>query len=127
MTGADVAVSVTNVTARLACMADRHSGLVAFLSFVVDGRLRLSGITLRVTLAARPTLVFPARRTRHGRRRYFVAPISTAAREALEVAVMAALPREVLAAVAVAQAAARAAQRVPASRRRLRAAEGSAP
>ena len=68
-----------------------RSGLIAYLSFLVGGKLRIDGVTLRRTHAGRLTLSFPAKRTHSGAEKPYIRPIDDAAREEIEAQVLAAL------------------------------------
>ena len=70
---------------------DRGQGLLGFLSCVVDGQLKLDGITLRQTRDGRLTLAFPERRDSAGRRHPYVRPVDDAARAAIEHEILQAL------------------------------------
>lgn len=68
-----------------------RSGLIAYLSFLVGGKLRIDGVTLRRTRGGRLILSFPAKRNGGGVERPFVRPIDSATREAIEQQVFAEL------------------------------------
>ena len=70
-----------------------RDGLLGYVSFLLDGRVRLDGITVRRTAAGEVRLSFPAKRTRSGDRPY-IRPIDDATREAIERQVFAALQPE---------------------------------
>jgi len=70
---------------------DLRTGLVGYVTFVVNDVLLLDGITLRMTQERRPTLSFPARTDRRGNRHAIIRPIDDKARRAIEAEVFAAL------------------------------------
>ena len=58
------------------------------------GEFRFDDLAVRkVAVAGQLYVQYPARRTRGGRRRYAVAPVSDAVRRAVEEQILAALPR----------------------------------
>lgn len=84
-------LGISEVRLRPTTADDTTGGLLGFVSFVVNGALRLDGIALRLTRDGRHALSFPARRDRHGRRRAPVLPISDETRREIERQVFAAL------------------------------------
>ena len=79
---------------QLASAADRQSGLLAWISFVLNGAIIVDGVTLRRTSEGRLTLSFPERRDRSGKAHAIVQPLYAAARSDIERQVLAALPWE---------------------------------
>lgn len=70
---------------------DVRTGLVGYVTCVFADALLLDGICLRMTADRRPTLSFPAKTDRQGRRHALYRPVDDAARRAIEGAVFAAL------------------------------------
>ncbi len=89
MTGAKLLVTGTKFTA--ASERDELTGLLGFVSVVVNGAIRLDGITVRRTLDGRLTLSFPSRRGRDGERHAYIRPVDDAVRMAIERQVLAAI------------------------------------
>jgi DNA-binding cell septation regulator SpoVG len=58
--------------------------LLAYVSCVVAGELRLDGLTVRVTRDGRRIVSFPSKRTWGGVERAYVAPLGDAARESIQ-------------------------------------------
>lgn len=83
-----LAISDVRLTSAHAGAAD---GLLGFLTFTMDDRLRLDGVTLRRTRDGRLTLSFPERRDAAGRSHPIVRPLDDGSRQAIESAVFAAL------------------------------------
>jgi hypothetical protein len=71
--------------------AEVRSGLLGFVTCVVGGVLQLDGITLRITADRRPTLSFPARTDRQGKKHAYIRPVDDDARRTVEAAVFKAL------------------------------------
>lgn len=69
-------------------------GLLGWLSFVLNGVLRVDGVAVRRTMDGRMSLSFPERVAQDGRRHPIVRPIDGHARAALEAAVIDALEVE---------------------------------
>lgn len=67
------------------------AGLLGFVSFLLDGMIRIDGVTVRRTADGRQVLSFPARRDRHGRDHPYFRPIDERARCAIEAQVFASL------------------------------------
>ena len=70
---------------------DLSSGLLGWVSFVLDGAIRLDGVAIRRTLDGRLTLSFPVRQSRGGRRYALVRPVDDEARRDLETQILQAL------------------------------------
>ena len=87
----NVATLVTSIGFTGASDSDVREGLVGFVTCVIGGVLQLDGICLRMTADRRPTLSFPARTDRLGRKHAYVRPVDDAARRAVEAAVFEAL------------------------------------
>ena len=75
---------ITNVGLVCASPAEVRTGLLGYVTCVVDDALMLDGITLRRTQAGRLTLSYPARRDRTGNQHHVVRPINDEARRDLE-------------------------------------------
>jgi DNA-binding cell septation regulator SpoVG len=88
------ALIVTNLLFCPAPPEDRESGLLGWMSFTLEGSLRIEGVALRRTLAGRLTLSYPARRDGQGRQRHHVRPVNDAVRRDLERQVFALLELE---------------------------------
>lgn len=69
----------------------RLTGLLGWVSLVVDGSLKIDGITVRRTRAGRLALSFPTRHDRTGRQHPLVRPVDARARRQIEGAVLDAL------------------------------------
>jgi DNA-binding cell septation regulator SpoVG len=68
-----------------------RTGLLGWVGFVLDDTLVIESVAVRRTRAGRLVLSFPRRADRHGNARYDVRPLNSAAREAIENGVFAAL------------------------------------
>ena len=68
-----------------------RSGLLGWISCVLNGTVAVDGITLRRTAAGRLTLSFPARSDRRGGKHPIVRPIDDDARRSIEAAIFDAL------------------------------------
>ena len=83
-------IAIDQVTFHGAGQADAEKGLLGWTSFVVNGVLRVDGVTVRRTFDGRYTLSFPARQV--GRRRHFyVRPLDDCTRREIEDQVLAAI------------------------------------
>jgi DNA-binding cell septation regulator SpoVG len=69
-----------------------EAGLLGWVSCVINGKLRLDGITLRRTLDGRLALSFPERGAADGTRHPIVRPTSDEARREIEDQIFAAIP-----------------------------------
>lgn len=67
------------------------TGLIGWVSCVIDDSIRLDGLRVRRTREGDPTISWPYRRDRAGREHAVVAPVDDATRRRLEAQVMAAL------------------------------------
>ena len=83
--------SVTDIRFTEAGRHDQRDGLLGYVSFLLEGSVRVDGVAVRMTRDGRRTLSFPAKRTARGVEHPFVRPISTASREAIEAQVFAAI------------------------------------
>ena len=83
---------IDNIHFIAATRRQSHAGLLGWLSFSLDGTLRLDGITLRKTMAGRLALSFPARTDASGQHHPIIRPVDDDARRRIEQAVLAALP-----------------------------------
>ena len=70
------------------------SGLLGFVTAIVNGSLRVDGIALRRTLGGRHALSFPARRDHAGRHHTLFCPVNDDARRDIERQVFQALGLE---------------------------------
>ena len=77
-------LKVTNVEFVGATEADIRTGLLGYVSCVVNGSLALDGIAVRQTSDGHLTLSFPARRDWLGRQRFPVRPFDDRARLEIE-------------------------------------------
>lgn len=68
-------------------------GLLGFVSFLIDGWLRVDGVAVRRKLDGELTLSWPARTDREGKRHPYMRPIDDASRRAVEDAVFAEILR----------------------------------
>lgn len=84
-------LSVSRVRLAPSCERDRKAGLIGFVSFVIDGLVRVDGVTVRRTSGGRHVLSFPARRDRAGRNHPYLRPVDDGARCAIETQVFAQL------------------------------------
>jgi DNA-binding cell septation regulator SpoVG len=75
--------------------ADIESGLLGYVSCIVDDRLYLDGITLRKTADGRLALSFPERRTAKGGAFPYIRPVNAAARKDLEAKIFGAIGKAV--------------------------------
>lgn len=89
MVGSRLRISGVRITP--ASTRDKRTGLRAYVSFLVDDRLRVDGVTVRLTAEGQPVLSFPARTDHCGIERPYVWPIDQAARREVEEAVFTAL------------------------------------
>ena len=83
---------ITNLRFTAASRRQHRAGLLGWLSFNLDGTLRLDGVTLRRTMAGRLALSFPERTDSSGQQHPIIRPLDNNARRRLEQAVIAALP-----------------------------------
>ncbi len=68
-----------------------ETGQIAWVSFLLNDRLRVSGVTARRTLDGEFRLSFPARISDDGTKNFFIRPISDEARCEIEGAILDAL------------------------------------
>ncbi len=68
-----------------------RSGLVGFVSFLLEGCMRIDGVVLRATAEGRPALTFPARRDGRGRDHPYLRPVDDRTRRAIEAQVFTSL------------------------------------
>jgi len=76
--------TITSVAFTSAAPSEVRTGLLGWVSCVVDDALLIDGITLRRTRDGRTTLSYPARRDAAGRQHFYVRPIDDEARSNLE-------------------------------------------
>ena len=86
-----VDVSVSEVRFTAASPEDLESGLLGFVDLVLNGAIRLSGLTLRRTKNRGLALSYPARRDGSRMDQFYFRPIHDGARQELERQVIAAL------------------------------------
>ena len=77
-------ISVSRITFAEASATDRRSGLLGFVSFILDGTVRVDGVALRRTQAGALRLSFPGKPGRDGREWPYVRPINDETRLAIE-------------------------------------------
>jgi hypothetical protein len=77
-------IAISDVKFTATNPSERDSGMLGYMSFLVNGGLRLDGITLRRTMGGKLTLSFPARRDRRGGEHHLMRPISDAVRIQIE-------------------------------------------
>ena len=82
---------VTEVRLTAASCAEAQSGLIGYVSCIVNGNLYLDGVTLRRTVDGRLALSFPARTDAAGKRHFYVRPLDDRARRDIEHQVLRAL------------------------------------
>jgi DNA-binding cell septation regulator SpoVG len=80
-------LAISDVRFTLGSPADLESGLLGYVSCVLDDRLYVDGITVRKTAAGRVTLSFPEKRTARGAYPY-MRQVNAAARDEIERAIM---------------------------------------
>jgi hypothetical protein len=85
------AMRISEITFTAARQEDIERGLLGWVSFTVDGNLRLDGVAIRRTVDSRYVLSFPARRDGSRRRHFFVRPLDDHARCEIERQVLGAL------------------------------------
>ncbi len=86
---------VSEVRFSPATRADRAAGLMGWITFVLNGALKIDSVTLRRTRDGRLTLSYPSRRDRRGHEHFVIAPLGDEARVEIEKQVLAALDAEV--------------------------------
>lgn len=84
-------VKISNVSLKAATEKDCNSGLLGWISCVLDDTVKIDGITLRRTLDNRIVLSFPERRDAAGQNHPYVRPLGDGARRHIERQVFAAL------------------------------------
>ena len=92
MTASSFTISDVRVTPGSA--ADVAAGLLGWVSCIIDDRLYLDGITLRMTSSGRLALSFPERRTATGSYAY-MRPVDGPARRDIEQAIFRAIATKV--------------------------------
>ena len=70
---------------------EARTGLLGYVTFTVNGRLRLDGVAVCRTVEGDIALSFPARRDQAGQERFYIQPVDDATRRELEQAVFDAL------------------------------------
>ena len=84
-------ISITDMRLTFSSSEEASSGLLGYVAFTVNGRLRLDGVTVRRTVEGDITLSFPARRDQAGREHPYIRPLDDVTRRELEQAVFGAL------------------------------------
>jgi DNA-binding cell septation regulator SpoVG len=82
---------LTQIRATTAGQADQARGVMAFVSFVLSGVVRIDGLTIRRTGDESYYLAYPGRRDKHGVVHSVVAPVDDDVRLEIEAQVFAAL------------------------------------
>ncbi len=77
-------MKVSEVRFKCADSSQSATGLLGYITCVLDGKLRMDGITLRRTADGRLCLSYPARRDREGRDHPYMRPIDHATRIEIE-------------------------------------------
>jgi len=80
----DGALVVTEVRLTAASQRDAESGLLAYLTVVLNGSLAVDGLALRRSVEGKTYVSYPARTDRRGGRHPIVRPLSEDARVELE-------------------------------------------
>jgi hypothetical protein len=75
---------ITSVGMTWAPPEDVRTGLIGYVTCVIDDEVILDGITLRITAQNRPTLSFPARTDSRGRRHPIIRFASPQARDRIQ-------------------------------------------
>ena len=88
-------IDISDVVFSAAGPSEVEKGVLGFITCVINGAVRLDGVTLRRTLDGRLTLSFPARRDGLGRSHYYIRPVGDSARRSLERQVFQALAHEI--------------------------------
>jgi len=86
-------VQISNVRFSAASRRDAARGLLGFVSCMINGALRIDGLTLRRTLDGQFVVAFPARTDARGDKHYIIRPTDNAARLDFEEQILAALPK----------------------------------
>ena len=89
-------IAVSEVSFTSASREERRTGLLGWVAVVINGALKIDGLTVRQTREGRLALSFPARRDRQDRVHFVVRPISDEARRTIERQVLAQLAPEVV-------------------------------
>ena len=84
-------VHVSDVRLIPASTDEPQRGLLGFVAFSLNDRVRLDGATLRRTSSGKLRISFPKRRDQHGREHPLLRPLDDAARRELERQVLTAL------------------------------------
>ena len=84
-------ITVDRVEMKAADPDTAKTGLLGWVSCRLNGNLQLGGIALRRTLEGRLTLSFPAKRDRTGQQWYYIRPLDSSTRRAIERQVFSAL------------------------------------
>ena len=88
---ADVYIELSEIRFTATRAEDEKTGLLGFVDCVLNGAIRLSGMTVRRTGDGRLTLSYPSRIDAKGRKRFLFHPIHDGARQEIERQVIAAL------------------------------------
>ena len=87
-------VTISNIRFVAAGPDDVATGLLGYVSAVLNGALRLDGLALRRTAEGRLTLSFPFRRDHAGNQCFYLRPLNDIARQEIEHQVFQALVLE---------------------------------
>ena len=77
-------LEITSVAFTTSTPSQARTGLLGWVTCVLNDALLLDGITLRRTAAGRLTLSYPARRDRAGNQNHVIRPLDDDARQHLE-------------------------------------------
>jgi len=87
----DRSISITDVRLYPGSWRDVRAGLLGYVQFVIDGVIRVDGVTLRRTADGKPALSFPEKSYGPGAEFFYVRPVGDRARGEVERQVFAAL------------------------------------
>ena len=82
---------ISDLRVKPASTREKRTGLRAYVSFLLDGPVRIDGTTVRLTVDGELVLTYPARRDRHGIEHPYVLPVGERVRREIEREVLAAL------------------------------------
>ena len=87
-------VVISNVRFVAASKPEVATGLLGYVSAVVNSTLALDGLTLRRTAEGRLSVSFPSRRDTQGRQWFYLRPLDDAARREIQHQILGALGLE---------------------------------
>ena len=87
-------IQISGVKLTASSPAESKSGLIGWVSCVLDDSVQLDGLTLRCTADGRFTLSFPAHRDNAGRHHPYIRPLDDSSRREIEQQVFKALRLE---------------------------------